>query len=474
MDKKDIEEMTFDVDTGSMIVTEQLPSDASDYSGDSSNVFDGENEVGEVGITVRGKNYVYVPFGTNNQLPYNIMQLVSESTVMSQNKLFNVLCCYGQGLKYMDAATKKPSDDKDIRLFQLHNNFMRFFMEQITDMKYFFFAVSVIVLNKAGNKIVNLRHKEACYCRFEKSKNGRIEHVFFANWRDNTAPDDIEVIPLLDDLDPLGDLQSRMGVSGKGGQTVKQHGYPETKDRKFAIVSRFPTPGYQYYPIPYYTSVFRDGWYDISQLIGIGKRAKLKNKASISYHVEIHRDYWREIFMHEHITDSRKQKERKDKEKENIKKFLLGIQNQGKVWISGFYTTPDGKETHMVQINKVDSSPEGGDYSADIEEANNVMCYADNTHPNLVGATPGKSQMNNSGSDKRELFTLKQAIEKAFHDVLEQVHDVIIWFNGWEDKIYPDVPMIMLTTLDQNTDAKTATEDGTDGQDGQENKDKNK
>lgn len=33
-------------------------------------------------------------------------------------------------------------------------------------------------------------------------------------------------------------------------------------------------------------------------------------------------------------------------------------------------------------------------------------------------------------------------------------HNVVIHYNGWQDKVYPDVPMILLTTLDENTDAK--------------------
>lgn len=49
-----------------------------------------------------------------------------------------------------------------------------------------------------------------------------------------------------------------------------------------------------------------------------------------------------------------------------------------------------------------------------MSEASNALCFAHGVHPNLVGATPGKSQMNNSGSDKRELFTLKQALEKPW------------------------------------------------------------
>ena len=107
-----------------------------------------------------------------------------------------------------------------------------------------------------------------------------------------------------------------------------------------------------------------------------------------------------------------------------------------------------------VKINLIDSSKEGGDWTDDIQESSNVICYADNIHPNLVGATPGKSQSNNSGSDKRELFTLKQSLEKAPHDILSAVHNVVISFNGWDDVVYPDIPLIMLTTLDKKNDAK--------------------
>ena len=75
-------------------------------------------------------------------------------------------------------------------------------------------------------------------------------------------------------------------------------------------------------------------------------------------------------------------------------------------------------------------------------------------HPNMVGAVPGKSQMNNSGSDKRELFTLKQALEKAFHAVMEVPYHVIMHYNGWDEKFAIDVPIIQLTTLDKNKDAE--------------------
>ena len=145
---------------------------------------------------------------------------------------------------------------------------------------------------------------------------------------------------------------------------------------------------------------------------------------------------------------------------ENIKKCLSGSENSDKMVWSDFTTSVDGKERHNLKINLVDTSKAGNEYNDDIAEVSNMLCYDDNVHPNLAGANPGKSQMNNSGSDKRELFTMKQALETMTHDLLLLPHNVAILFNGWEQKVYPDVPMILLTTLDKNTDAKQTTMNG--------------
>ena len=65
--------------------------------------------------------------------------------------------------------------------------------------------------------------------------------------------------------------------------------------------------------------------------------------------------------------------------------------------------------------------------------------------------------MNTSGSDKRELFTQKQALEKPWHDVMCKPYHVILHYNKWSDKATVEVPMLMLTTLDENKDAKKVT-----------------
>lgn len=348
------------------------------------------------------KSFQFIPFGPDNRTPYHLAKAIAIDEIMSQNMFFNVLTAYGSGLRYTDVATGEPVRG-EIGRWCMCNSLKEFFIEQATDMKYYFFAVAVIILDRRGERIVQIRHKDAQYCRFEKADGrGRINHVFYANWRKRTVLNrkDVEVLRLLDEKNPLGHLEVLMGrAPGVDGLTMMR-----TDRRKFAVVMRFPTPGMQYYPTPYYTAIFRGDWYDLKRLIGKGKKAKIRNHAGVKYLVEIDKDYWENIIIEENIVDPEEQRKRIDKEKDNIRKFVTGIENSGKMWISGCYTSPDGHEQHMIRITVVDSGKEGGDWSDDISEAANMMCYGTNIHPNLVGANPGKSQSNNSGSDKREPF----------------------------------------------------------------------
>ena len=393
---------------------------------------------------------MYAPWGVDNELPYKIRDLVGSDEVTAQNKFFNVLACYGAG-PVLNGADGQPTTLPEAIRFRRRTGLGTFFLEQITDMKYYFMAVSVIILSKDGTQINRLVHKDACFCRLAKAdKSGRISHVYYANWKKgNLQRGDIERIPLLREDDPIGDLMVKMGREpGQDGRCCVR-----TPLRKFAVLLRFPTVGCQYYPTPYYAAMFRGGSYFEKRLISAAKIAKIRNHASVKYQVEVEHKYWQKIISEERITDQLKIKERIKKEKEKIRDFVAGVHNSGKAWITGYYVDPLGHEVRDIRVNNIEGSKEGGDYADDINVAANTLCYADNTHPNLVGAVPGKSQSNNSGSDKRELFTMKQALETAFHDLLLRPVEMVCEFNGWQG-VTPAVPMIMLTTLDEHKDAK--------------------
>lgn len=399
-------------------------------------------EDGEITPTILSDTHSYMPWGAANQMPFDIIDLIESDETLATCQMFNAEVCYGSGLVY-DYAQASVSVKGEVEDFTLDNDLASYFLGVCQDFKHFAFAVSVIILNAEGTKIVRLVRKEACYCRFAPAdKHGKIPRLYFANWRKFATLEDCEVIEMLDTAAPFCDLRERLANGDKC--------------RKFAIVSRVPTPDSTYYPIPYYAALFRGKWYNIKQLIGLAKEAKLKNSAPIKYHIEVSQKYWDSIFKSVGITDRSKQQARIVEEKQRILDFLTGVENSGKVWFSTFYVNPNGDEIHDVIINRIDDTKEGGDWESDIQEAVNMICFTLRVHSNLVGSVPGKAQTNNSGSDKRELYTIAQALQKPYHDLLFTVHRIICRFNKWEG-VKVDVPFIQLTTLDENADAKTVT-----------------
>lgn len=416
------------------------------FTAKSSEVFKEQSDMNPMKIA---EGYEYIPWGADNQMPYKILELIDSDETLSTCQLFNAEVCYGSGLVY-DTTEAKRTVQLEVKDYLMDNDLASYFLGVCQDFKHFAFCVSVIILNGDGSRIVRILRKEACYCRFAPAgKDGSIPYILYGNWRKCiSSKEDVEKIELLDVHSPWSDLQERMQAN-KGKK-------PKTSTRKFAVVSRVPTPDSTYYPIPYYGALFKGNWYNIKKLIGMAKEAKLKNSAPIKYHIEIANRYWDGIFKAEAITDRKKQMDRVVEEKEKIINFLTGMENSGKALFSTFYVSPDGKEQHDVVINKVETDKEGGDWSTDIIEAVNMVCFTMRVHSNLVGSVPGKSQTNNSGSDKRELYTIAQALQKPYHDLLFTVHHIIIRYNGWEG-VKPDCPFIMLSTLDENRDAKLVT-----------------
>lgn len=436
---------------GVQIIESELGNFASVFKESSSSLFD-DDDITPVPIK---KGYRgYVPWGPENKFPYRILDKIGSDETMSSNMLFNTSTAYGRGLVITENG--KEISTNDIKTFFRRSNMVKILAEQITDLKYFSFTILVVILNKEGTSISRIRHREAINCRFEtcNPKNGKVENIFLANWDSDSLNDnDIEAIQLLDEDDPIGDLLVRMGKEYDPHTGEKENTLGA--NRTFAIVVRLPTPGKKYYPIAPYYSTFRSGWYDVKAAIPIAKRAKMRNGMQLKYMVELHERYFPKMFESEHITDPVKQKERKTLELKNIKDFLSGIENGDKSWFSTYYIDPNGKENKMVRIERIGGEKEGGDWIEDSEEASNIVSYSQGVHPSLIGSSPGSNKSIN-GTEARELFTMKQAIEKLPRDLLLQPYYVISEVNGWNLDF--DIPDLMLTTLDQKTDAKETTQ----------------
>lgn len=415
---------------------------------DSSAIFDEKNmkpiEIGAHKIS---------PWGEKNNLPTEILEKVTKSDVISANLRFNRDVCYGLGpklVKVIRDANGKISDHVEIEEgkeydFFENNDFPLFYLEQITDMVYFHNAFAELIPSASKNEIASIRHKEAAFSRWSvMDKKGKIRnHYYSGKWEDSPGTADIIVSKAIDEYNSVSEVQAMM--------TLK-------KERMIYPVY-MPSPGRPYYSRPEWYSIFQSGWYDHSVAIPELKKAIMKNNLGVKFIIYISQKYFDDIFRKEGIdvTDIKAVKKRIDEEKNKFNEFLSGTANAKKsilalkdYVISGASAVPD----KWIEIVPIDNKFEGGEYITDIETAANIMCYAMGVHPNLIGATPGKSSGSMSGTDKRELFLMKQALMKPIIDRSLRVVKLIKAINKWDKDITITVPEYIFTTLDKAKSGK--------------------
>ncbi len=405
-------------------------------------------------------NYKIVPWGDDNNLPADIIEKIEKSEVVSANLEFNVLVGYGTGLKPMRRILENGKlqgyeeifDNDDVLEFFEDNDLQGYLLEQLTDLKTFYNVFPEIILSTDKKSIVSLRSKEAAFSRWGQMDKtaGRItKHYYSSKWGDNAKKEDIIVSDVLDRFNPLASLN----------EYLKKGNY---KDLRFIVPINFPSAGRAYYQRTPWWSIFQSGWYDFSIMVPEAKKALMKHRFAVKYIIYISPKYFDKLFKEEGIDTSDKEavQARVDQEHQNFSDFLTGSDKAGKGLVAlkeMIHSASGAKEEKYIEVVPVKLDNEGGEFLEDSEEVSNIISYVMGTHSSLIGSTPGKNKGSFSGTDKRELFLMKQALMKPFRDRLLRPLTLIKRFNGWDKDIVFTIPDIELTTLDDNKSGKQET-----------------
>ena len=94
------------------------------FTSKTSEVFKEENYIAPIFINERMK---YIPWGGDNQMPYNIIDLIESDETMSTCQMFNAEVCYGSGLVY-DAELATAQVQAQVDDFMLDNDLASYFL----------------------------------------------------------------------------------------------------------------------------------------------------------------------------------------------------------------------------------------------------------------------------------------------------------------------------------------------------------
>lgn len=405
--------------------------------------------------TVKIGNYEVVPWGEDNKMPANVIEKIEKSEVVGANLEFNVLVGYGTGIKPMRRVVENNKligyeevfDNDEVLEFFEDNDLSGYLLEQMTDLKTFYNVFPEVILSNNKKKIVTLRSKEAAFSRWGKAVKGKItKHFYSSKWGDSPKKEDIVVTDVLDRFNPLADIEVMKA---------------KAKEPRFIVPVNFPTPGRTYYQRSPWWSIFQSGWYDFSVMLPEAKKALMKHGFGVKKIIYMSPKYFKSIFKEEGIDESDKEavQARIDQEHQNFNDFLTGSDKSGKAIVAMkemMHTSGGTKEEKYIEIESIDGE-KGGEFIEDSEEVSNIVSYVMQTHSSLIGSTPGKNKGSFSGTDKRELFLMKQAMMKPYRDRLLRPLSLIKRFNGWDKNIVFAIPDIEFTTLDKNKSGKEET-----------------
>ena len=138
---------------------------------------------------------------------------------------------------------------------------------------------------------------------------------------------------------------------------------------------------------------------------------------------------------------------------DDIDAHLSGNKNAGKSIQSTVFKDRDGNWVKGIEVVPLkDENSSEGKGLLDSSAGNSEIMSATGTDPNLMGVgIPGGKLNGGSGSDKREAFSIQNALFKSKRETTLEIWRLLRDYNKWDPALEGDFAVTNLTTLDKNS-----------------------
>lgn len=420
-----------------------------------------ETSVTPIKVEVKNKVGEIASWGANNDYPQKVIKTIKLSGSGSSALRFLRKAHYGNGLVLMtnapDENGKKSPKLVDIQEYPEINTFFkqsqipRFYKEIIADLEWFSIAFPEYILSNNFQKITRVKRQKTAWCRFEimNEESGLIENVYISEkfGKESVATDSpyISKVPLIDSYWTAEEVREYCKIN---------------KIYKFIRPVFYPLIDEAYYPEAEWHAVVNNGWIDVANSVPEYKKNIFENQVSIKYLIEVDERYFETIYSQDwkDYTVDERIKIRQGLI-DGINESLVGNKNAAKSIQSMKFVDEKGITQSALTITAIDDKLKDGSFLPEAEASNSEILFALGVDPTLIGAgIPGGKLGAGSGSDKREAFTILQALKKTDRETTLEPYEFISAYNAWSQEIQGAFENTILTTLDANpTGVKTAT-----------------
>ncbi len=388
---------------------------------------------------------VVVNWGSDNDFPNKANKMIRSVGVLSTGLKFirnftlgqGIFPCRITGYDEYGNETLEVINDAELVKFCESRKVRRYLEKLLRDYLKYGVGCVQLIPNEDGSRMVGINTINALYARFIQANQGVMEEIIVSGkWPDNPGAGEYEFIDLLDEYDPLADLQRRKIEGSIAGKS-------------FIHAVRDSWSNSEYYSEPIWYSAFLAGWIDISKTIPRFLKKAYENQISWKWHVKIPYAFWDRKFPKEIYPDIPSRQAAIEEYMDTIEENLCGTENADKPIFTFFELNAQGKSEEQWIIEPLDNKYKEGDKLFTSAAANSEILFSLMINPNVLGAgMPGGTYAGNQGgSNIREAFLVNIANSWIDRQNILDPLETYLEFNGVQD-VQLRFRSTILTTLD--------------------------
>lgn len=389
-------------------------------------------------------------WGSGNDFPRQAAELIGKTGVLNTGLKFIHKVVLGQGIfpcrviGYDEKGNEKLEiiDNPQIVSFLQSRIIRRYLSNSYRDILKFGLSFPQLIPNEGGTQIVGINSINVLHGRFTKPNNGKIEYCIVSGEWPDTNSQNMEVYPVLDNYDPLADLEILRYAN-------------KIKGKSFIYPLRDEWDNNDIYPMPSWWSAKLAGWIDVANKIPAFLSKAYENQITWLWHVKIPYAYWDKRFPKTDYKDAKERQQRIQEEMNLIEDQLTDTKNANKAIFTHYTVGMNGKPEEQWIIEALDNKYKADDKLLTSAAANSEILFSLMVNPNVLGAgMPGGTYAGNQGgSNIREAFLVNIAMAWLDRQNLLDPIEAMLEFNGIKD-VQLRFRNTILTTLDTGSGTK--------------------
>lgn len=394
-------------------------------------------------------NLAIADWGKGNKFPTDADATIKSVSVLNSGLKFIRNFTVGQGIFPVEVTgydndgneILKPVEDEKLRNFGKSRLVRRYLEKATRDYLKFGCAFVQLLPNADGSYIPGVNTVNAKFARLAKANNmGIVEKcVVSGKWPEQPSLNEFSVHDILDEYNPLADLQRRAYGKSVGGKS-------------FIQVIRDSWSNNEYYSEPVWLSAQTAGWIDIAKAVPAFLMKAYENQITWKWHVQIPYAFWDKKFpLADFGDDKTKRKAAIELYMQEVEDNLCGTKNANKPIFTMFEINPvNGKTEEQWIITALENKLDNSQNLVTSAAANSEILFSLMINPNVLGAgMPGGTYSGNQGgSNIREAFLVNIANSWLDRQNLLDPLETIARFNGAAENVEWRFRNTILTTLD--------------------------